>query len=90
MGEVRDRRFGDDEPVETDGDRFVGCTFEGTTLQYGGGLHPQFDDCTLTGVNWMFTNAALRTIQFLQMVNASEGGPAFIADLFRPGVYLTE
>jgi hypothetical protein len=89
MVEVRERSFGK-EDVQTDGETFVGCIFEGTTLRYGGGPHPRFERCTLTGVNWHFNDAALRTIQFLQGINASDGGPAFIGDLFRPGVYISE
>ena len=89
MPEVRDRKFNNDFPVETDGGHFIGCTFEGTTLVYGGGEHPKFDECTLEGVNWYFSEGALRTIQFLQLINASPGGPAFVGDLFKPGVYLS-
>jgi hypothetical protein len=90
MPEVRDRKFDAEFPVQTDGGHFIGCTFEGTTLAYGGGEHPKFDQCTLDGVNWYFTGEALRTIQFLQQINASPGGPAFLGDLFRPGAYLSE
>ncbi len=90
MSEVRDRKYDAQTPVDTDGGHFIGCTFEGTTLRYGGGEHPKFEQCTFDGVNWYFTDGALRTIQFLQMINASPGGPAFLGDLFREGAYLSE
>jgi hypothetical protein len=87
---VRDRKFDASTPVRTDGGHFIGCTFESTTLTYGGGEHPKFEQCSLNGVNWHFTGEALRTIQFLQLINASPGGPAFVGELFRPGVLLSE
>jgi hypothetical protein len=90
MPEVRDRKFDAEIPVQTDAGHFIGCTFEGTVLCYGGGEHPKFDECEMSGVNWYFNDGALRTIQFLQMIHASPGGPAFIGDLFRPGAYLSE
>ena len=88
-GVVRDRSFSESDIIQTDGGHFIGCTFDGSILQYGGGEHPKFEDCTLDEVSWLFNQAALRTIQFLQTINASDGGPAFIADLFKPGNYIT-
>ena len=90
MPEVRDRKFNDQFPIQTDDAHFIGCTFEGTTLMYGGNIHPQFEECNFDGVKWYFTDGALRTIQFLQMINASPGGPDFLADLFKPGAYMSE
>lgn len=87
--EIKDQTFSG-ETVATDGKKFVGCTFSDVTLQYGGGVHPVFDDCRFEGVSWRFADAATRTIQFLQRINASPDGPAFIADLFQPGKYITD
>ena len=88
-GVVRDRSFSESDIIQSDGGRFIGCTFDGSVLQYGGGEHTRFEQCTLDDVSWLFNEAALRTIQFLQVINGSDGGPAFIADLFKPGNYIT-
>ena len=90
MAEIRGRTFDKGASLKVDGDTFVECTFTGTTLKYGGGAHPKFERCTLTGINWYFTDAALRTIQLLQGLNASEGGAAMVGQLFKPGVYIRE
>jgi hypothetical protein len=81
----------DGEAVETDGTNFTNCTFNSVELRYGGGEHPLFESCTFNdNVSWRFTEAALRTVQFLQRIGNDEGGQAFIADLFMPGKYFTE
>jgi hypothetical protein len=91
MEEVRDRVFSEGERVETDGRNFVGCTFEKASLAYGGGVHPTFEECSFSDeVGWLFTDAGLRTVQLLQMINNSDGGKAFIDDLFLPGKYIGE
>lgn len=90
MTEFRDRNFSAGEAVETDGNRFIKCRFEGAQLRYGGGTHPYFEDCAFEESGWYFTDAALRTIQFLQGINGSPGGTEFIADIFKPGNYITE
>ena len=81
--EIYDRVYR--EPVDVDGNHFVNCRFENTQLRYGGGLQPRFEDCAFENVGWYFHDAALRTIQLLQMQNYEGEGQAFIDDLFRPG-----
>jgi hypothetical protein len=77
--------------VETDGTKFTSCTFNSVVLRYSGGEHPMFESCTFNGdVSWRFTEAALRTVQFLQRIANDDGGQAFIADLFVPGKYFEE
>jgi hypothetical protein len=88
MEEVRDRTFGKGELVKTDGVAFRGCRFEESQLVYGGGPHPEFVDCTFANTGWYFEDAALRTIQLLQMNGNGEEGRAFIEDLFGPGRYI--
>jgi len=90
MAEFRDRTYTGGEQVEVDGHRFVDCTFEKASLRYSGGEHPSFENCTFEDVGWYFTGAALRTIQLLQAQNASDGGAAMIAEIFKPGNYLSE
>ena len=90
MEEVRDRTFSGGEQVQTDGKSFIGCNFEKASLAYGGGVHPAFEECTFGEAGWRFNDAGLRTVQFLQMINNSNGGRGFIADLFQPGKVITE
>jgi len=90
MKKVSGKTFSNGEKVETDGKAFVDCRFEKASLVYGGGDHPSFTDCGFGEVGWYFTGGALRTIQFLQQINASPGGADFIADMFKPGQYITE
>jgi hypothetical protein len=44
----------------------------------------------MDNVNWHFADSALRTIQLLQVINNSDGGPAMIGQLFQPGAYISE
>jgi hypothetical protein len=90
MAEISGRSFDAGAVLKVDGDRFVDCTFKGSTLKYGGGAHPVFLRCTLDGVNWHFTESALRTIQFLQGINSSDSGRVMVGQLFRPGAYIGE
>ena len=90
MAEIRNQTFTADTTVETDGNRYVECSFEGATLQYAGGEHPSFENCRSTDVSWYFAGAALRTIQLLQDVATSEPGRKMVTDLFRPGNFIGE
>ena len=91
MSEVRDQTIPAAAPIDVDGMRFVNCTFEpGIQFRYAGGALPYFEACTITDVGWMFTGAALRTIQLLQAQNATGQAQAFLAEMFRPGALLGE
>jgi hypothetical protein len=90
MAEFRDRTYSGGGQVDVDGHRFVNCTFEAASLRYSGGEHPSFEQCNFVDVGWYFTDAALRTIQLLQAQNAVEGGEKMIAEIFKPGNYLSE
>ena len=91
MQDVKGRTF-DGGAVDTDDTNFIDCVFDQVELRYGGGTHPAFQGCTFNGgMNWRFTGAALKTIQFLQRVASNEqGGEAFIADLFEKGKYFSD
>lgn len=90
MEEIKGRTYSNDEVVDVDGMTFADCRFEKVTLRYGGGPHPAFTECDFSGAGWHFSDGALRTIQLLQQINASPGGPKFVADLFKPGVYFVD
>jgi hypothetical protein len=90
MEDVTGETF-DGVEVETDGKTFTGCTFTSTGLLYFGGEHPMFESCTFNeGVSWIFRDAALKTIQFLQRINNDDGGEKFIADVFQKGKYYAD
>jgi hypothetical protein len=90
MTEIRDRTFSADEIVDADGNSFIGCTFEGTTLRYAGGPHPTFEACRFNDLGWLFRDSALRTIQLLQSLSSSGTADEMVADLFKPGNYIGE
>jgi hypothetical protein len=90
MVEIRGRTFSGGEKVETDGNVYLDCRFESASLRYSGGPHPSFTNCVFNDTGWYFTDGALRTIQFLQIINASPGGSAFVSDLFLPDKMITE
>jgi hypothetical protein len=90
MKTISGRTYSDGETIDTDGQTFNECQFQKVSLRYGGGLHPVFNNCGFGEVGWIFTAGALRTIQFLQQINASPGGPGFVADLFTPGKYFAD
>ena len=81
--EIRDENF--TAPVDVDGNRFINCRFDNVQLRYGGGTLPRFDDCEFVNVGWYFHDAALRTIQLLQVQNQDGGAQEMLDDLFRPG-----
>jgi len=74
--------------VDVDNTRFTDCTFQSAQLRYGGGELPDFINNRFEGVSWYFTDAALRTIQLLQVNANEEGGRALIDQLFAPGYYI--
>jgi hypothetical protein len=90
MAEISNRVFTGPDPVEADGNHFTGCTFDKVILVYRGGEHPRFDQCTFNGTGWNFAGAALKTIQLLQQIGASQGGETFVAQIFAPGVHFTD
>jgi hypothetical protein len=90
MTEFKGRTYSNGEQIEVDGNSFTACRFEKASLRYSGGPHPVFEDCNFSGAGWHFSDSALRTIQLLQQINASPGGPGFLADLFLPGKYFAD
>ena len=86
--EIRDQTYR--EPVDVDGNRFVNCRFENTQLRYGGGMLPNFENCHFENVGWYFHDAALRTIQLLQVQNRDGEAEAFINQLFHAGNVIGE
>lgn len=90
MTTISGRTYSDGETIDTDGQTFDDCQFEKAMLRYAGGAHPKFEKCGFGDTGWLFAGPALRTIQFLQQINASEGGTDFIADIFTPGRYFAD
>jgi hypothetical protein len=90
LQDVTNRTFAKGEQVDTDDTRFSDCAFNEAILVYRGGEHPKFDRCTFHSCGWHFSGPALKTVQFLQQINASPGGQDFLAGIFRPGAYITD
>lgn len=90
MDEIRDRTFSNDETIELDGKSFVDCRFDKAVLAYAGGDYPSFVNCSFGNTGWLFTGAALRTVRFLQEINAVSGGTGFLAEMFKPNQFYTE
>jgi hypothetical protein len=90
LTDIASRTFAAGEEVETDGNSFADCAFNEAILVYRGGDHPKFERSTFHSCGWRFAGAALKTVQFLQQINASPGGQDFLADLFQPGGYLQD
>jgi hypothetical protein len=89
LNEIRDKTF--TESVDVDGTHFINCRFQGVQLSYGGGQMPKFEDCEFVDdFGWYFRDAALRTIQFLQVQNSDGHWQALINDMFQPGNFLSE
>ncbi|HEX6377117.1 MAG TPA: hypothetical protein VFZ91_15505 [Allosphingosinicella sp.] len=84
MTEKRNITFTEKDNVPTDGITFLDCVFERANLIYDGGAHPRFERCRFSNASWEFSGAALRTVQLLQVINASPGGGAFVASLLGP------
>ena len=53
------------ETVHVDGNSYIGCTFNRTTLVYSAGELPEFANCDFNGVNLKFEGAAQNTMSFL-------------------------
>lgn len=87
LTEVRGESF--TGTVDVDDRKFTDCAFNTAQLRYGGGQLPEFHNCTFAAVSWYFHDAALRTIQLLQMQNL-DGESEMIKDIFRPGNVLGE
>jgi hypothetical protein len=51
--------------VELDENCFVDCTFQDCVLEYRGG-RLSFESCRITGCRYLFLDAALRTVEYLQ------------------------
>lgn len=90
MAEFRNQSLGGAEPIETDGNHYSDCIFTEATFVYRGGAHPRFDRCGFHSCGWRFAGPALKTIQFLQQMNAAPGGDGLLKEIFAPGAYLEE
>ena len=68
--------------VRLDDNHYVRCRMEHATLVYCGGTVPIFEDCTIDGCDWRLIEAAGRTLEFLQTLNAMDGGGTLIEKAF--------
>jgi len=63
----------DNESIVIDGNRYSQCTFKSCKLIYRGGDIPIFEGCKLDFCQWIWEDAALRTIGFLRGVHSGLG-----------------
>jgi hypothetical protein len=56
------------ETVPLDGERFADCEFQSCRMVYGGGEAPHFDGCQFKDCDWLFDEAAARTLKHLKLV----------------------
>ena len=64
METVRNQTF-DNRRIPIDGVRFENCVFSDTKLIYRAAAEVEFDGCTFGSCEWVFEDAALRTLQLL-------------------------
>ncbi len=64
---IKDRIY-DNRRLKVDGGRFVRCRFIGSKLIYYGSQEVFFEDCTFDGCDWVFQDAADRTLRYLSML----------------------
>jgi len=53
---------------------FRRCTFQSAVLVYSGGVPPHIQDCTFRDSTFEFSDAAGRTLAFLQALSAPASG----------------
>lgn len=56
------------EVVRIDGKNFTDCKFEGTILEYAGGIAGGFQNCSFSGIRVSFVEAAGNTMSFLKAI----------------------
>jgi hypothetical protein len=72
-----------DERVELSGNAYHGCTFDHCELVYRGDRSPTFQDNEFIDSVFLFTEAAIRTIYFLEnMYHAGAGGREVVEQTF--------
>lgn len=64
MAEIRNQTLSGDQLV--DGNTYIDCVFNDARLIYEGGVPPGFSNSTFTESNFVFQEAAGRTLAFLR------------------------
>jgi len=83
LTEIHDKEFGR-ERVLLDGKHFMGCKFNGSTMEFGATAPVGMIRCGFTDVKWEFTGAASLTINFMTGLyrGAGEGGRELVENTF--------
>jgi hypothetical protein len=71
-----------DQAITIDGDEYIGCTFTRCQLIFTGGSIPLLTGNTFNGCQWIFDEAASRTIQFMSALY-SGGHKSLIEDTIK-------
>lgn len=64
MAEIRDQTLSGAQTL--DGNTYVNCEFNNARLVYKGGLPPSFSNCAFSDSEFVFDEAAGRTLGFLK------------------------
>jgi hypothetical protein len=73
-----------DVRVILDNNEFIGCTFEGCTMEYSGTGAVSLVECSFTNVSWVFSGGAEKTLVFLNALyhGMGEGGRKLVESTF--------
>jgi len=56
------------ETVALDDEHFEDCEFQDCRMVYRGGKPPRFENCRFNGCDWLFDDAAARTLAHMKLV----------------------
>jgi hypothetical protein len=72
------------EEVSVDFNEFIDCRFDRCTMLYSGRDTLRMDGCVLENVQWVFTDAAARTLRVLATLyhRFGEGGQSQVEAIF--------
>ena len=75
----------EDQAVAVDGNSYTYCMFKNCCLEYRGGEHPEFFECTFISSPWALVGPAGRTLEFLrdQWTQGEERGRQVVANVMK-------
>jgi len=64
---IKDRIY-ENRRLTVDGGRFIRCRFVQSKIIYDATAEVSFEECSFEGCDWVFQNAADRTLRYLSML----------------------
>jgi hypothetical protein len=82
--QITDQSFKGSREV-MDGNEYENCKFENCTIVYRGGTIPTINNCNFQDCNWLFDDAAQRTLAFMKLLYHGMGahGPELVESAIR-------